>query len=135
MKNNKLMLEDEIKKSIQKVITFAFKHPFTKKKIIKLLQGQLESPSENPNFTVEFDDYKLMFSVEEHASSFYRHLSVSRNETLATIPIVEQFLQEFGFGIKCTIMDMDNVWIEKDHSIHVIKRIEKNESPEISQHI
>jgi hypothetical protein len=125
-----LIINDEIKKKIKNVISYAKCFPFEIKDMKKLSSGQIGPPGDNQNYSVElFSGYRVVFSFEEHPSGWYKHLSVSVDTEgkLPSIPSVEVILQEFGFGGNLTIMDMDNVWIEKGYAVNIVKKLEPGE--------
>jgi hypothetical protein len=124
-----LVIDDNAKKEIKRVIDYAESHRFhvdtmkvlaiaASKNKANLSIGVDQSPDSSigndQNFVCEFSDgFRVVYSIEQQLDGeWYRHLSVSVNSetNLPSMPAVEMIMKEFGFCDK--VIECDNVWVE-----------------------
>lgn len=103
-----LIINDEAKKEIAKVIQYAQKNPVTKTMIEKGF-----TVGDNAQYVCYLQTkYRCAFSFELQPCGWCRHLSVSVDNPgkLPAIPAVELIMEEFGF--EGDIHNQIHVWME-----------------------
>jgi hypothetical protein len=119
-----LILDEEAKSDIQKVINFAEAHKITSKLISKTLEGEYPPVGDYGPHSCQLSfGFRVVYSLEEQSVGWCRHLSVSvdSKDKLPSIPAVEAIMKEFGFT--GSIMDSLNVWVENDKAVNVLQQI------------
>jgi hypothetical protein len=126
-----LILDEEAKADIQKVINFAEIHKITSEILLKTLKGEYPPVGDYGPHSCQLSfGFRVVYSLEEQSVGWCRHLSVSvdSENKLPSIPAVEAIMEEFGFtgGIN----DCLNVWIENDKAVNVLQQAISEGCPE-----
>jgi hypothetical protein len=119
-----LILDEEAKSAIKKVITYAESHRVTMDLLQKTIAGKHPPVGDNKHHACYLiSGFKVVYSIEEQPVGLCRHLSVSVDfdGKLPSIPAVEAIMKEFGFT--GDIMDCLNVWVENDKAVNVLQQI------------
>ena len=124
-----LVIGNEEKQSIARVIEFAEKHPLTRAVMEKRMENpDFSPPGDNPNFVCDIPvGFKCVFTIEEQPVGWSRHLSVSVDDPqkMPSIPAVEMLMKEFGF--KGSLKEC-YVYLEDNISPKAVNIIEKKET-------
>jgi len=99
MKIRPLIIDQEAKKNITRVIKYDFDHKMNTEIMNKLIIGEIVAPGFSPNYSCEiFNGYRIVFSVEEHPMGWCRHISISvPGGKLPNIEAARLIIKEFDF--------------------------------------
>jgi|GEM_PF-5026299 len=124
----KLLIDEEARKRIKKVIDYAQKHPIRTNILASgFIVGNTAS------YVCElYDSFRVVFSFEEQPSGWCRHLSVSIPDKtkLPNVPAVGMIMTAFDMSKNDNIHDASNIWIDKDStpmSVNVIQLIDNKD--------
>jgi hypothetical protein len=120
-----LVLDDEARTEISKVIAYAQDHKINFPSLEKMMAGELYPVGDNAFYACYLNQgYRAVFSFEEQPCGWCRHLSISVDTRfkLPNVPAVELIMKEFGFS--GGIYDCTNVWVEDEKAINVLQIIE-----------
>ena len=126
-----LIIGDDERKKIRRLIDYAHKHIFDMKKMKKLTKGNIRPAGERKEFVIFLPiGFRIVYSLEEHPMGLMKHLSISV-EAAGRYPSIEaviMILKEFGFNSK--IGDKNSkIYEEKEYeSINRIERYENGKN-------
>lgn len=96
-----LLISDEIKKTIKKLMVYAEDHKISYDKMKKIMDRKLPPPGDNKNYVITIPlNFRVVFTIEQHPGGWFKHLSVS-------VPVknkgphpqaVEMIMAEFEMG-------------------------------------
>lgn len=116
MKVRPLVMDDNSKALIAKVVKFAEQHRIANDTMKAMVAGEVKPPGDNPNFaTVIPVGYRCVFTIEQQNEpmGWVRHLSVSvLNGPAPNEHAVNMLLKEFGFT--CAVQPEQFVKLEPD---------------------
>jgi hypothetical protein len=94
-----LVLNKEIKNKFKTLVKYAEKYKFTMDDLLDIKNGEGVIAGEVADYTLEFDNFRVVFSIEEQVPGNVRHLSVSVNipGKLPSIYVVEEIMKMVGF--------------------------------------
>jgi len=119
-----LILDDDAKKSIKKLMDYAHSHVLSLPMMQKTMTIELAPVGDIPDHVLYLHEgYRVVFSIETQSVGICKHLSISvrSNATHPHPAAVEQIMQEFGMG---TIKEALSVWIENETAaINVLTKI------------
>lgn len=102
MKLRPLIIDDEAKEKIKKLIAYAEQHPYTMDDLLDIYNKQKEPPGDNKEFTIYLQvGFRVVFSIEEQNQGLFKHLSVSvdhkEKDTFPSIQAVRVIAKLMGF--------------------------------------
>jgi hypothetical protein len=110
-----LIIDDEARDKIKTVVAYAEANRHTIERMKRLASGDATPAGKNESNVLKLDHgYKVVFSIEEQAMGWCRHLSVSVN-TPGRYPneqAVLMIMSEFGMGNR--FEDCLKVWLEEE---------------------
>lgn len=94
-----LVITNQIRQKFKNLVLFAEEHKFTMDHLLDISNGEGVIAGEMEEYTLEFDRFRVVFSIEEQVPGDVRHLSVSVNEKgkLPSIFVVEEIMNLLGF--------------------------------------
>lgn len=94
-----LLLTKDIRKRFKTLVIFAEEHKFTMDHLLDIKNGEGVIAGEMEEYTLEFDNFRVVFSIEEQVPGDVRHLSVSVNKVgkLPSVFVVEEIMKLVGF--------------------------------------
>lgn len=130
-----LQIDQRGKEAIQRLKTYAEGHKVDLESIKRMASGTQSPVGNDTNYSCYLHDgYRIVFSIEQQSSGWYRHISISVDDPqkVPSVPSTEMIMNEFGF--KGTVNDCDSLWIEPDvpvinvgkvSAINLVQRIEE----------
>lgn len=99
-----LLMGPKEKEAIKTLVAYAESHRIDEDLLIKCLSGEWAA-GDDPNYACYVEQgYRIVYSIEQQPSGWYRHLSVSvdDSEKYPNPVAVEMLMKEFGYkgGIK-----------------------------------
>lgn len=94
-----LIITNEIRAQIKKVVDFAEANPFTYEDLMYRMMNPSDAPGLMDSHTCLFKGYRVAFSIEEQAQFKARHISITLNEDVPPPTSVLLIIQEFGFKV------------------------------------
>ena len=86
---------DEIKSHI----SHAYQNEIDLDTMIKIVDGKLPPIGDNPDYERNFGEIRVVFTIEEHPSSVFRHISISlNNEELTDDGLINLILDRYGYS-------------------------------------
>ena len=121
-----LIIDDEAKIEINKVLTYAEAHRIDLTATTKMMSGEQDPVGDNALYACYLNDgYRVVFSFEEQPCGWCRHLSVSvdAEDMFPSPPAVELIMKEFHFS--GGLNECINVWIENEKAVNVLQQVTK----------
>lgn len=119
-----LIIDEEAKQNIARVLAYAEKHKYTKDQMVSLMNGIGTIPGDDPGFCCRFRvGFRAVFCIEEQPFGWSKHLSVSVDNPKKAPheQAVRLLMQEFGIS---TPLEECHVWLEEGpvSAVNVIAR-------------
>ena len=122
-----LLIDDEARSSIKRVVDYAENHPFSISALKKIMNGESNPPGNDPNYICKIQlGFKCVFTIDMASSKesddtiWVRHLSVSVEssdpEEYPPIQAVSYLMSEFGFKEELKPDSNIEVYFEKEVS-------------------
>lgn len=112
-----LQIDKKAKEAILRLKLYAENHKVDLETMKKMVNRIVSPVGDNLNYVCYLHDgYRIVFSIEEHPSGWYRHISISvENNTLPSISSTELIMKEFGF--QGAVENCADIWIEENISV------------------
>ena len=93
-----LILNEDHKSSITKLLTHAANNIVSLDQIKKMIAGTEKPVGEDPAFNLNFPGgMRVVYSIENQPYGLAKHISISYNNRLPAIPLVNYLIKFFGF--------------------------------------
>lgn len=110
-----LVIDDRTKAEIARIKKYSEEHRISLDQVKAIIKDPSKSVGNDPEHCcILSEGYKVVFSIEEQPSGFYRHfsLSVDSEDSLPGTLSFEAIMKELGFA--GSLHDCDNIWMEED---------------------
>ena len=114
MKLRPLIIDEDAKTDIARVIAYAAEHPLDTKTMHRaIVHPEMAIGNNQKHGCIVKIGYRCVYSIEDQPMGKCRHLSVSvlGSGTAPNEAAVEMLMKEFGFT--CSLTNCDSMWIEE----------------------
>lgn len=94
-----LIIDEATKERIKEVKDYAERNHYSFDDLLDIKNGAQEPPGDNAFYSCHLSEgYRVVYIIEDQPSvGLLRHISVSLNEQLPSVPSVKLIMEEFGF--------------------------------------
>ncbi len=94
-----LIIDEEAKARIKEVKEYAERNHYSIDDLLDIKNGVQEPPGDNGFYSCHLmEGYRVVYTIEDQPSvGLVRHMSISLNEQLPSVPSVQLIMEEFGF--------------------------------------
>ncbi|MDD5650182.1 MAG: hypothetical protein PHF86_07200 [Candidatus Nanoarchaeia archaeon] len=114
-------IDNKTKTKIKEVKNYASSNILTEHDLLAIKEGLITTPERTQEHIIEiYQDFKIIFTVEQINNQLYNHLIISRKNSCPNIHEAIIIMSYFDMGNN--INNLDDVWINKKLQVNLLSK-------------